>query len=90
MHRHSDVSQDFKYDGSLLEIYRYAMDVAAFDYIAITDHQTGYDQEFTWWQNQKLVDLFQVNGAFSPLYGSERSLPYPNVPARPAHQEDVL
>src|ERR1019366_4900532 len=33
MHRHSDVSQDFKYDGSLLEIYRYAIDAAAFDYI---------------------------------------------------------
>jgi hypothetical protein len=78
MHRHSDVSQDFKYDGSLLEIYRYAIDVASFDYLAITDHQAGYDQEFTWWQNQKLVDLFQVGGAFSPLYAYERSLPYPN------------
>jgi Protein of unknown function (DUF3604) len=78
MHRHSDVSQDFKYDGSLLEIYRYAIDAAAFDYLAITDHQAGFDQEFTWWQNQKLVDLFQVAGAFSPLYAYERSVPYPN------------
>src|ERR1700682_439076 len=47
MHRHTDVSQDFKYDGSLLELYRYALDAAAFDYIAATDHQAGYDQEFT-------------------------------------------
>jgi hypothetical protein len=78
MHRHSDVSQDFKYDGSLLEIYRYAIDAAAFDYIAITDHQAGYDQEFTWWQNQKLVDLFQVPGTFSPLYAYERSVQFPN------------
>jgi hypothetical protein len=78
MHRHSDVSQDFKYDGSLLEIYRYAIDAAAFDYVAITDHQAGYDQEFTWWQNQKLVDLFQVPGAFSPLYAYERSVVFPN------------
>jgi hypothetical protein len=77
MHRHTDVSQDFKYDGSLLEVYRYALDAAGFDYIAPTDHQTGYDQEFTWWQNQKLVDLFQVAGAFTPLYGSERSLKFP-------------
>ena len=78
MHRHTDVSQDFKYDGSLLEVYRYALDAAGFDYIVPTDHQAGYDQEFTWWQNQKLVDLFQVRGAFSPLYGYERSLAYPN------------
>jgi hypothetical protein len=78
MHRHSDVSQDFKYDGSLLEIYRYAIDAAAFDYIAITDHQAGYDQEFTWWQNQILVDLFQVAGAFTPLYAYERSVAFPN------------
>src|SRR5947207_10152704 len=78
MHRQSDVSQHFKYDGSLLEIYRYAIDAAAFDYLAITDHQAGFDQEFTWWQNQVLVDLFQVAGAFTPLYAYERSVPYPN------------
>ena len=78
MHRHTDLSQDFKYDGSLIEGYRYALDAASFDYIALTDHQTGYDQEFTWWQNQKLVDLFLVAGAFQPLFGSERSLNFPN------------
>ncbi len=78
MHRHTDVSQDFKYDGSLIEVYRYGLDAAAFDYIAPTDHQTGYDQEFTWWQNQKLVDLFFVPGTFAPLFAYERSLPYPN------------
>jgi hypothetical protein len=78
MHRHTDVSQDFKYDGSLLEVYRYALDAAGFDYIAPTDHQSGYDHEFTWWQNQKLVDLFLQPGRFTPLFGYERSLPFPN------------
>lgn len=78
MHRHTDFSQDFKYDGSLLEVYRYARDAAAFDYIAPTDHQAGYDQEYSWWQNQKLVDLFHVPGQFVPLFAYERSLPYPN------------
>src|SRR5204862_66467 len=53
-------------------------DGASFDYISLTDHQTGYDQEFTWWENQQLVDLFQVPGFFTPLYGSERSLNFPN------------
>jgi hypothetical protein len=38
MHPHSDVSQDFKYDGSIIELYRYALDAAAFDYLAVTDH----------------------------------------------------
>lgn len=78
MHRHTDVSQDFKYDGSLLELYRYAVDAAAFDYIAATDHQAGFDQEFTWWQNQKLVDVFLIPGFFTPLYAYERSVPFPN------------
>ncbi|HYM12320.1 MAG TPA: DUF3604 domain-containing protein [Bryobacterales bacterium] len=78
MHRHTDVSQDFKYDGSLIELYRYALDAASFDYIAATDHQSGYDQEYTWWENQQLVDLFQVPGTFTPLFAYERSVPYPN------------
>jgi hypothetical protein len=78
MHRHSDFSQDFKYDGSIIELYRYALDAAAFDYLAVTDHQAGYDQEYTWWLNQKLADLFTVPGSFTPLYAYERSVPYPN------------
>jgi hypothetical protein len=78
MHRHTDLSQDFKYDGSLFEVYRYGLDAAGFDYIAPTDHQTGYDQEFSWWQNQKYVDLFFVAGRFTPLFAYERSLRFPN------------
>ncbi len=78
MHRHTDVSQDFKYDGSLIEVYRYALDAVAFDYIVPTDHQLGYDQEFTWWQDEKLADLFHVPGTFVPMFGYERSLRFPN------------
>ncbi len=78
MHRHTDVSADFKYDGSLIEVYRYALDVAAFDYIVPTDHQLGFDQEFTWWQDEKLTDLFHFPGAFAPMFGYERSLTFPN------------
>jgi hypothetical protein len=78
MHRHTDVSQDFKYDGSLFEVYRYALDAAAFDYIVPTDHQTGYDQEFSWWQHEKYVDLFFHPPHFVPTFGYERSLRYPN------------
>ena len=78
MHRHTDFSQDFKYDGSLIEVYRYALDAAGFDYIAPTDHQSGYDQEYSWWQNQKLADVFFVAGKFAPLFAYERSVLYPN------------
>lgn len=78
MHRHTDFSQDFKYDGSLFEVYRYGLDAAGFDYIAPTDHQTGYDQEFSWWLHQKYVDLFYVHGKFVPLFAYERSLRFPN------------
>ncbi len=78
MHRHTDVSQDFKYDGSLIEVYRYALDAAAFDYIVPTDHQLGFDHEFTWWQDEKLTDLFHVAGTFTPMFGYERSLGFPN------------
>jgi hypothetical protein len=78
MHRHTDISQDFKYDGSLIEVYRYALDAAGFDYIVPTDHQLGYDHEFTWWQHEKLIDLFHVPDTFTPLFGYERSVPFPN------------
>ncbi len=78
MHRHTDVSTDFKYDGSLIEVYRYGLDAAGFDYIAPADHQTGFDQEFTWWQSQKLVDVFLAPGSFTPLFAYERSLRFPN------------
>lgn len=78
MHRHTDVSQDFKYDGSLIEVYRYALDVTGFDYIVPTDHQLGFDQEFTWWQDEKLKDLFHVPDRFVPMFGYERSVNFPN------------
>jgi len=78
MHRHTDISQDFKYDGSLIEVYRYGLDAAGFDYIAPTDHQAGYDQEYSWWQSQKLVDLFLVKDRFVPMFAYERSVRYPN------------
>ena len=78
MHRHTDVSQDYKYDGSLLLVFRYGLDAAGMDYIVPTDHQLGYDQEFTWWQDEKLKDLFHIPGRFVPLFGYERSVNFPN------------
>ena len=77
MHRHTDISLDGAGDGSLWDAYRYAMDAAALDYFLVTDHQSG-QQEYTWWRIEKSADMFHVPGFFTSLYGTERSLSYPN------------
>ncbi|MEX2263590.1 MAG: hypothetical protein WD696_16655 [Bryobacteraceae bacterium] len=77
LHRHTDISADGAGDGSLFDAYRYAMDAANMDYFMVTDHQSG-NQEYTWWRSQKSADLFHVAGFFTALYGTERSLGYPN------------
>ncbi|MEO7649421.1 MAG: DUF3604 domain-containing protein, partial [Bryobacteraceae bacterium] len=77
MHRHTDISADGAGDGSLWDAYRYAMDAASMDYFVVTDHQSGV-QEYTWWRTQKSADMFHVAGTFTALYGTERSLAYPN------------
>lgn len=77
MHRHTDISMDGAGDGSLWDAYRYAMDAAGLDYFVVTDHQSG-QQEYTWWRIDKSADMFHVPGFFTALYGTERSLPYPN------------
>jgi hypothetical protein len=77
MHRHTDISLDGAGDGSLWDAYRYAMDAAGHDYFMVTDHQSG-TQEYTWWRIEKSSDMFHVPGFFTTLYGTERSLGYPN------------
>ena len=77
MHRHTDISMDGAGDGSLFDAYRYAMDGANLDFFLVTDHQSGL-QEYTWWRIEKSADMFHVPGFFTALYGTERSLPYPN------------
>src|SRR6185437_13549907 len=78
MHRHTDISPDGVGDGSLLDLYRYALDAAAFDFIVVTDHNMGGDKEYPWWRTQKSNDLYTIPRAFLSLYGYERSVPYPN------------
>ncbi|HTM50375.1 MAG TPA: hypothetical protein VL285_16895 [Bryobacteraceae bacterium] len=77
MHRHTDISADGAGDGSLFDAYRYTMDAAAMDYFGLTDHQSG-TQEYTWWRTQKSADMFNVQGIFTALFATERSLNYPN------------
>jgi len=77
LHRHTDISPDGIGDGSLLDFYRYAFTAGQYDYMVVTDHQYG-GTEYNWWRTEKSEDIFLVQGRFWPLFGTERSLPYPN------------
>ena len=75
MHRHTDFSRDGALDSSLDETYRYALDAAALDFLAVTDH---FPEDYAWWQIQKATDRFHLTGSFVPLVAYERNLSYPN------------
>ena len=76
-HRHTEISPDGAGDGSLEDYFRYMMDAARMDTGIVSDHNAG-GQEYTWWRTEKAIDLFHVAGAYTPLFGYERSVPYPN------------
>jgi hypothetical protein len=77
-HRHTELSWDGggTQDGSLQDFYRYMIDVASMDFGASTDHQGGA-WPYWWWYTQKMTDMYHVPGAYSPIFGFERSAVYP-------------
>jgi hypothetical protein len=77
-HRHTEISGDGGADGSLGDMFRYGADCAAMDWIATTDHDNGNGREYTWWLTQKMADAYHVAGQFTPMFGYERSVPYPH------------
>ena len=77
LHRHTDISPDGIGDGSLLDFYRYALSAGQYDYMLVADHQYG-GTEYNWWRTEKSEDIYMVSGRFWPLFGTERSVPYPN------------
>ena len=77
-HRHTEVSWDGGPDGSLEDMFRYAIDAAALDWIGNTDHDNGEGREYSWWLTQKLTDAYHVPNAFTPLFAYERSVNYPD------------
>lgn len=73
LHRHTDISLCFPTaDGCLVDAYRYALDAARMDFLAVTDHTRDTDP-LPWWRTQKTNDLFLVKDVFAPIYGYERS-----------------
>ena len=81
LHRHTDISADGIGDGALIDFYRYAFTAGEYDFMMVGDHQYGGrnpGQEYNWWRTEKSEDIFLVEGRFWPLFGTERSLKYPN------------
>ncbi len=76
-HRHTDISWDGAADGSLEDMFRYAIDAAAMDWIGNGDHDNGAGREYSWWLTQKLTDAYHVKDAFTPMFTYERSVAYP-------------
>jgi hypothetical protein len=77
-HRHTEISFDGGADGSLEDMFRYAIDAAALDWIGNTEHDSGAGREYSWWLIQKLTDAYHVPRAFTPMFAYERSLQYPH------------
>jgi hypothetical protein len=77
-HRHTDISADGSGDGSLEDYYRYMLDVAEMDTGIVSDHNMGGDVEYNWWRTEKSYDVFHIRGRYTPLFGYERSVNYPN------------
>ena len=76
-HRHTELSPDGGADGGLLDMWRYAVDAANFDWIGDGDHDYGNGREYSWWTTQKAVSIFTIPKHFTPVYSYERSVPYP-------------
>jgi hypothetical protein len=76
-HRHCEVSFDGGNDGSLEDLFRYAVDCAALDWVGDGDHDNGNGREYTWWLVQKLTDAYFVRDHFTPMFCYERSVQYP-------------
>ncbi|MEP7362589.1 MAG: DUF3604 domain-containing protein [Acidobacteriota bacterium] len=79
-HRHTEFSMDGNNDGTLLDVYRYAIDAAELDFLMVSDHNgaAGPDQPYINFLLQQMADVMYVPGTFIPLYGYERSVVYPN------------
>jgi hypothetical protein len=77
-HRHTEISWDGSPDGSLEDMFRYAIDAVAFDWIGNGDHDNGAGREYPWYLTQKFSDAYHVPGAFTPMFTYERSVAYPH------------
>ncbi|MCB1226893.1 MAG: DUF3604 domain-containing protein [Verrucomicrobiales bacterium] len=76
-HRHTEISMDGGGDGPLEDMWRYAADAAAMDWLGNGDHDHGNGREYPWWLTQKTTDAYHIPGSFTPMFSYERSVSYP-------------
>jgi hypothetical protein len=76
-HRHTEISWDGSPDGSLEDMFRYAIDAAQMDWIGNGDHDNGAGREYPWWLTQKFTDAYHTK-AFTTMFTYERSVAYPH------------
>jgi hypothetical protein len=80
LHRHTDMSGDGTWDPDILDAYRYALDAAALDFLAVTDHsfaeRTNY-YHYDWWRTRQVATLFENPGHFVTFFAYERTVGYP-------------
>ena len=67
-------------DGTLFQTYRYALDAADLDFLAVSEHNGagGPDIDYINWLLQQACDVFMLPRRFTPIYGYERSVSFPN------------
>lgn len=78
LHRHTDRSLCWPFfDGSADDAYRYAIEAAHLDFVAVTDHSRdlalGNVKSQVWWRTIKEVTRYRLAGAFYPFFAFERS-----------------
>lgn len=86
LHRHNDISWDGSGDSSLEDLFRYAYDVAALDFIMPSDHHGHLLANnvypnwnfYPWRRIQKYDELHYSPGVMMSFFGYERSRSYPN------------
>ncbi|MDQ6705306.1 MAG: hypothetical protein M3Z85_04995 [Acidobacteriota bacterium] len=76
-HRHSSISMDGGFDGSIFDQFRYILDAGSLDWVGCCDHDNGGGREYSWWIIQKLTDIYYSPGKFVPMFNYERSVVYP-------------
>jgi hypothetical protein len=71
LHRHTEVSTDDRWgnDGTVEELYRYAIDVAKLDFTAQTDHE--YSLMSRQYPRMFLEADLHLSSRFTPMYGLE-------------------
>ncbi len=76
LHRHTEISKCKAIsDGTIDDAYRYAIDVAQLNFLAITDHSYDFRQSdnnsLVWWQSSKEVTRHQLRNRFVSYFGNE-------------------